>query len=419
MKKVIIISISEDTQELEELIYSLSYEIVQKFVQKVKKLNPKYIIGKGFLESVREYIEDNDVDFVVFNHYLRGSQVYNLEARLKRPVADRIRMILEVFIQRASSEEARLQVELATLNYEIPLVREWIHSAKGGEHPGFLAGGEYAIDQYYEMIRKRIKKIKSKLDTIRHERSLRRAHRKRKGFFSVSIIGYTNAGKSTLLNTLTDKEVIINEKMFSTISTLTGRISKKGFKILLTDTVGFIEDLPPGLVEAFKSTLEEITNSDIILLVVDLSDSYNEILRKIDTCYKILSEMEDQPPVIVVFNKIDKINSTQINNTVERLTEENIVTNYVIISAQDGVNIDQLRSAIFNTLPNQISLELVLPNNDYTSSFINWLFENTLILRNNPVAQNNMYFKLYAPESDLRYIKNQCKGLGAKIIENK
>jgi GTP-binding protein HflX len=419
MKKIILISPIDNTQELEELVYSLDYQVVDKFIQKVKKPNPKYFIGTGFVENIIEFLQENEVDSVIFNHYLKAPQIYYLEKKFRKPVADRIRIILEVFLKRAASEEARLQVELATLNYEIPLVREWIHTAKAGEHPGFLAGGEYAVAQYYDMIRKRIKKIKIKLDKIKTERALRRTQRKRSGFYTVSIIGYTNAGKSTLLNKFTDKDVIVNEKMFSTISTLTGRITKRGFKILLTDTVGFIEDLPPWLIEAFKSTLEEITHSDIILLVVDVSNSIDEIRRKMDTCYKIISEMDYQPPVITVLNKLDKISASQLDDIVKKLSDEKIISNYVAISAQDGLNLERLRTAIFNKLPDQIALELIIPKNDFSSPFINWLYENTLIIKNDQLPENRIYLKIYSPESEIKYIQERCKELDANFIDNR
>jgi GTP-binding protein HflX len=412
------ISPTENTQELEELMYSLDYQVVEKFIQKVKKPNPKYYVGSGFVENIIEYLQENNVESVIFNHYLKAPQIYYLEKKFRKPVADRVRIILELFLQRAASEEARLQVELATLNYEIPLVREWIHSAKAGEHPGFLAGGEYAVDQYYELIRKRLRKIKIKLDKIKNERSVRRTQRKRSGFYMVSIIGYTNAGKSTLLNKLTDKEVLVNEKMFSTIKTLTGRINKRGLKILLTDTVGFIEDLPPWLIEAFKSTLEEITYSDVILLVVDISNDIEEIQRKMNTCYKIISEMENQPPIITVFNKLDKISSSELNNIVKKLKEEKIISSYLAISAKEELNLERLRTAIFNELPDQTSLELIIPKNDFTSSFINWLYDNTLIIKNDQLSEDRIYLKIYTPESELNYIKYQCKELDVNYINN-
>jgi GTP-binding protein HflX len=418
MRKIILISPTENTQELEELVYSLDYQVVDKFIQKVKKPNPKYYVGSGFVENIVEFLEDNEVESVIFNHYLKAPQIYYLEKKFKKPVADRVRIILEVFLERAASEEARLQVELATLNYEIPLVREWIHTAKAGEHPGFLAGGEYAVDQYYELIRKRIKKIKIKLEKIKRERSLRHTQRKRSGFYTVSLIGYTNAGKSTLLNKLTDKDVIVNEKMFSTIKTLTGRITKRGFKILLTDTVGFIEDLPPWLIEAFKSTLEEITNSDIILLVVDVSNDIDEIRRKMNTCYKIISEMEHQPPMITVFNKLDRISPSKLENIIQILKNEKTVSNYVAISALEELNLERLRTVIFNELPDQTSLELIIPKNDFTSSFINWLYDNTLIIKNDQLAEDRIYLKIYSPDSELKYIQDRCQEFGANFINN-
>lgn len=417
MKNVVLISVDSNTTELEELLHSLDYNIVQKFIQKLKKPNPKYFIGSGFANRISEFVSTNDVELVVINQYLKASQLFNLEKIIKKTIFDRIRVILEVFTIRAGSEEARLQVELARLQYETPLVREWIHKAKSGEHPGFLAGGEYAVDQYYEMIRKRMKKIKEKLEKIRGERELRRSHRKRDGFFSASLIGYTNAGKSTLLNKLTSKDVIADEKMFSTLSTLTGRMAGAGVKLLFTDTVGFIEDLPPWLIEAFKSTLEEIMYSDVILLLVDVSNTFDEIARKLSTCYGILAEMENYPPVVVVLNKIDKINPIELDLIVKKLTAEKVISDYVTVSATIGTHLNQLIISVYRHLPDQKYIEVVLSTSTDNAQFINWLMTNTFVVHNEQASGDKFRIKLFTNIHNVGYISEKCTELNAELIQ--
>ncbi len=203
-------------------------------------------------------------------------------------VADRVRVILEIFRRRAGTREARLQVELAKLRYEMPIVREAIHLSKTGERPGFLAGGQHAVERIHERMGKRMSRIRRELDRISDERELRRKHRRRGGFHLVSLAGYTNAGKSSLLTALTEDTAEVEDRVFTTLTTQTRRVESERRDILLTDTVGFIDDLPPWLVEAFHSTLEEIALADVILLVVDASDPPAEVERKLASSLKTL-----------------------------------------------------------------------------------------------------------------------------------
>jgi len=274
----ILISKNDDVKELIALANSLGYEIVETFIQKKERITSHYI-GRGKLEEIKRFIEENDVEIAFVNADLKPSQWYNLENFLGIKVYDRIRLILEVFADRANRREAKLQVKLAKLRYEKPFVRELIHRLKEKERPGFLAGGEYLVADYYEMIKKQMKKIKEELAKIEMERKIRRKDRKEKGFYLVSIAGYTNAGKSSLLKLLTGENVLVEERLFSTLSTTTSKMKqfRKYKPVLLTDTVGFIKNLPHWLIDAFHSTLEEIELADIVVLLIDASDDIDEM----------------------------------------------------------------------------------------------------------------------------------------------
>src|SRR5207245_940614 len=212
----------------------------------------------GKLDEVQGRVEGGGIDAVVFNGELRPTMHYQLERDLGVECYDRLRVLLELFAQRASSREGKLQVELALLQYEVPLLREWIHEADVGERPGFMAGGAQRVDAYYETVKRRIKKIRDELATIRREREVRRTVRKDRGYHLVALAGYANAGKSSLLNVLTDEHVLVEDRMFSTLATTTRSLTGTRKRILLTDTIGFVDGVPFCMGEAFNATLEAI-----------------------------------------------------------------------------------------------------------------------------------------------------------------
>lgn len=373
------ISLDTDVDELTNLTESLNYHIDKIFIQKRTNPNPKYYIGNGKAIEISDYIKDHKVDIVIVNAKLKASQLFNLERILNANVFDRIRLILEIFQDRAYSREAKLQVELARLQYEIPLVNEWIHRSKKGEHPGFLAGGEYAVNQYYDFIRKKIKKNKEKLERLRKERDLRREHRKKFGFYLVSLAGYTNAGKSTLLNNLTSSNVVVEKRVFSTLTTTTRKINETFRQILLTDTVGFIKDLPPWLIEAFHSTLEEIFYSDIILLIIDINEDLDEIINKINTCFQILWNSDNVPPIIPVFNKIDLDEMKNVRNKIKEIKNQNLIDNYLYISAKEKLFLDNLIDRIHEFLPELTKYKLDIYTHE-SKGVINEIKENYHII---------------------------------------
>ena len=287
-----------------------------------------------------------------------------------------------IFKERAKRKEAQLQVQLAELEYEKPYVKELIHRSRSGEHPGLMAGGEYQVDDYFEMLKKQIKLIKQKLKKIEQDRLTQRKHRQQHGFYLVSLAGYTNAGKSTLLNMLTNEEVLAENRLFSTLSTTTRKISEK-IPILLTDTVGFIENLPSWIIKAFHSTLEEIIESDLILLVVDVSDPLPIIHRKIDVSLKELSELHVSSSILLIMNKKDLVTEKEfrfITNDIVRKTQFPI-TDIIGVSSLDAICMIEVVRFIIDHLPDLISLKITLPQTSEIQSFISLLFEITYVLK--------------------------------------
>lgn len=339
------ISKSKDTDEIKGLLDSMQYKVVKEFIQ-LRKGYSKYYVGKGKLYEISDFLNGNKVDRVVVNDNLKPSQWFNMECVLKTEVIDWVRLILEIFVNRAHSREAKLQVELARLKYDIPLISEIVHRTKLGEHPGFLAGGEYRVDQYYYLIRRRIRNIEKRLKKITADREQRRSKRRRK-FYLVSIAGYTNAGKSTIMRNLTGKRVTIDDRPFSSLSSAVGR-TRHDEPILMTDTVGFIQNIPPNLIEAFRSTLEEIYLSDVVVLVLDLTDDVEVMRKKLKTCLEVLFKDKNTPPIIYTFNKVDLLSEKRAEEKVKTLRKEFPFENSIIISAINKKNLESLKSKILS-----------------------------------------------------------------------
>ncbi len=373
-KKAIVISIDPNIEEIEDLIKSLDYEVIDSFIQNKDYPDVNYYVGSGKVEEIDDFIKNSEekIDLAVVNGKLKPSQWFNLEKKFKIDVFDRITLILNIFERRADRKEARLQVRLAQIQYERSFVRELIHRARAGEHPGFMAGGEYQVDDYYENLKKQIKKIKKNLDTIRQSRSIRRKNRHSGGFYLVSLCGYTNAGKSSLLNILSKGEVKVEDKLFSTLSTTTRKITNSGLPILVTDTVGFIEDLPSLIVDAFHSTLEEIKLADFVILVVDFSEDLETIKDKLKISLKELTDLGVESPIIIAFNKIDLLDSSKVLNKFEEIRSLSICKDkkMALISAKNQQNIDDLIDVVYSTLPKLKKYTIKLPINNQSQSLV-------------------------------------------------
>ncbi len=326
-----------DSREFIPLIESLGHEIAG-IVEFSEGKNPRYFISRGKIEEVRDYL--GEADMVIIDGILKSSQWYNLEKELGVEVKDKVGMIIDIFADRAKSKEAMLQVEYARLKYQIPMLRELVHHARMGEHAGWHGAGEYEVADYYEMIRRKMTRIKRELEKIKKHREERRKRRREEGFVLVGIAGYTNSGKSTLLNALTASDMIAEERMFSTLATKTSRIERE--RILVTDTVGFVEDMPPWLISAFEPTLEEIYSADVVLLVLDGSDEIEEFRRKMNVSLDILLG-KIHGVLVPVINKIDVAND--LDEKVDVLKD---LGDPVLVSARTGKGMEDLISRIMD-----------------------------------------------------------------------
>ena len=362
---------NEDVRELEELASSAGYTVIYEVIQRRERPEATTFVGRGKIEEIKTLLSIKSVDLLLIDGVLKPSQHFNLENTLKVECIDRVRLVLNIFTTRANDRESKLQVERARLQYEVPLLKEWIHSAKKGEHPGFLGGGEYAVDVYYDLIKKRIKKIEEELRSINQTHVIRRGQRQKRGQALVSLAGYTNAGKSALLNALTGGTVLVENRMFSTLSTTTRKIRDIDRTILITDTIGFLDDLPPFVIEAFKNTIEEIFTADLVLLTVDSSEPREEIKRKILTSKKILYPDLSPERVILVLNKIDIGPGRHLDEKV--LSEWIECAAIVKVSAKTGDGIDTLMDLISKYFTPPHRFEMILPYSERSESFISSL----------------------------------------------
>ena len=341
-------SLETSMKELSDLVFADGAEVVGEVTQNILKFNPKYLIGSGKVDEIKEMVELLEVDAVVFNDELSGIQVRNLEKRIKKKVIDRTNLILDIFGLRATTYEAKLQVELAMLEYQLPRLLGIDGWSRTGGGIGTRGPGEQIIETDRRRLKREIDKIKEKLDKAKKTRDTTRTRRLDSNIPIVSLVGYTNAGKSTILNRLKDEdsgEVSVRNMLFETLdpSSRKARLLS-GREFIISDTVGFVSKLPTKIVEAFKSTLEEIKYSDLILHVIDASSEDLEI--QYNTTMGILKDIDVlDKNIITVFNKVDKINIYDINLPLKVLPDKK-----VYISAKKDENMDELLKVIEDNL---------------------------------------------------------------------
>ncbi len=372
---VLLVSLSDDTGEIEALLDSAGHRVIDRIIQRRDHPEPQTFIGRGKLEQVKDRLGRGDAALVVFNGELRPTMHYHLEQELEVECYDRLRVLLELFAQRAATREAKLQVELALLQYEVPLLREWIHVADIGERPGFMAGGELRVDAYYETVKRRLKKIKDELETIRRERDVRRQLRKERGYHLVALSGYANAGKSSLLNVLTKEHVLVDARMFSTLSTTTRTLPGLRRRILLTDTVGFVDGVPFWMIDAFNATLEEIYQADLVLLLVDAADPVEEIRRKVRLAARTLLPKVSVESILPVLTKVDLLPPDTLAGKVAVLTESELHRPPLLLSAKTGEGLEDLRRTIQDTFAYPLEFHLILPLDPESEGKLHWLHE--------------------------------------------
>jgi GTP-binding protein HflX len=341
----------DDLVELKALAESAGAVVVDKFRQKISSINPSTYIGKGKAQMLAERVRRYKAEVVIFDNDLSPGQIRELEKLVGVKVLDRSELILDIFASRAKTHQAKLQVELAQLEYTYPrLTRMWLHldtvaGAGGATAAGVVGGigtrgpGEKQLEIDRRLVNKRITELKRELAQI-DKRKLREI-KGRKGLFKVCLVGYTNAGKSTLMNALTDAGVHVEDRLFATLDTRTRRFRLEGgIEVLLSDTVGFVRNLPHQLIASFKATLEEAVNADLLLHVVDVSSS--EAPEQIESVNNVLGEIGCmETPILILINKTDILSKRDVIDMLETLYPEAIS-----ISAKTGVGLEKLYEAI-------------------------------------------------------------------------
>ena len=335
---------------------------VKSFIQKLDHPDKRTYVGKGKMEEIREYIEAENIDLVVVDDELTPSQLRNLERELNRRILDRTTLILDIFAKRARTSIAKTQVELAQYQYMLPrLTRLWTHLERQRGGIGMRGPGETQIETDRRIILDKISLLKEKLRSIDKQKILQRKNRE--SLVRVALVGYTNVGKSTLMNLLSKSDIFAENKLFATLDTTVRKVVIENLPFLLTDTVGFIRKLPHGLVESFKSTLDEVREADLLIHVVDISHrDYEEQINEVN---KTLQEIDAiSKPTILVFNKIDAYTyiekepddltpMTKDNFSLEMLQNHWMAKNTdhtLFISAGKKINIEQLRSLMYEEI---------------------------------------------------------------------
>jgi GTPase len=336
----------DSMEELAELANSAGAEVVDTVTQKLQKPTAPYYIGKGKAELIKESFKDQQVTSVIFDDELSPAQGRNLENLLSRKVLDRTQLILDIFAQRARSREGRLQIELAQLQYLLPrLTRMWTHLSRQTGGIGTRGPGETQLEVDRRRVQERIARLERELEGVRRVRSVQRQGRKRHQWPVASVVGYTNAGKSTLLNLLTGADVVAEDKLFATLDPTTRSLTLPNRqRLLLTDTVGFLRKLPHTLIESFKATLEEVSEADLLIHVVDLSHPrVDEHIEAVDTVVKELGAFGKE--TLMVFNKIDALENEAL---IETYTKK--FPGSVAISAKTGARVSGLVHALQDEL---------------------------------------------------------------------
>ena len=333
-------------QEAKSLAESMiGWSVVKVFTQKYLN-HAEYGVGSGKAHEIEEFLKEYpNVKYVIVDEHLTSKKLFNLEKLLGVKVIDRERLILDIFYARATTNEARLQIQLAEIKYEMPRVRETAKISAGSERPGKGGSGEYEVDVKFRDLKRRMSFIKEKLAEAKSKRDLYYQQRKKIGMPIVSLVGYTSAGKTTLFNLLTSEHKETSASLFTTLSTTTRSLKvDEKTSVLLTDTVGFVSRLPTYMIDAFKSTLEESLAADLILLLIDCFEPLQDIKIRYSSCWQVLDELKvNRAKVFVVLTKYDdNIDAQKIDEIIKALRLENPL----VISSKTGYGIHKLKTII-------------------------------------------------------------------------
>ncbi len=368
------------------------------------------------MEELAKMVEDLGAEKVIFDNPLRTLQNYNLAKATHVEVIDRFQLILEIFRARATTTEGQMQIQLATLQNELKHAKEKVRLSRGTEQPGFMGIGVYEADVYRDAIKLQVQTIRKKLSRIREKRVLQRERRTELGFLTISLAGYTSAGKSTLFNALTDECALVEKALFTTLSTQTRIIEFSNRKFLLTDTVGFIDRLPISLIEAFHSTLEETIFSDLIVLVVDFKEPLPMIEKKIRVCTETIDRLGASGiPVITALNKVDRLCPEEQKEKFEAIKDK--IKNPILLSAKCKTNLDELRKHILRILENYQAAKISVPLSGNVMPFISWIHQKADIHKEE-FTNTSVEVDFEANPAVMEQVKRKVQDLNGKFELN-
>ncbi len=397
----------EHLDELEFLTQTAGAEVVGRFYQERENIDSSFFVGKGKVEEIARFVEDKKIDLVIFENQLSPTQIRNLEKVIKCKVIDKPALILDIFASNARTAEAKTQVELAQLQYLLPrLTRQWTHLSKQYGGIGTKGPGETQIETDRRLIGTRISMLKQKLEKIDEQRKTQR--QQRSGFVRLSLVGYTNVGKSTLLNILTDAGVYVENKLFATLDTSTKLLKEINGKrlpkpMLISDTVGFIRNLPHSLIESFKSTLAEVVEADILLHVIDISlENFDDQITVVNETLKEIKA--DEKPVIMVFNKVDKLGNAELVHDLKLKYRDS-----VFISASKGINLSNLYKKIYSFVEDDLAEAVIkIPLSNGVYKIVNDLHSKVEVLKEE-YLDDSIKIKIKATKNEIIRIKKSIK----------
>jgi GTP-binding protein HflX len=359
--------------EFKKLAEAAGYTVVATMEQ-VRETDARYQIGAGKVEELAALVKETGAEKILFDNPLKPVQSYNLAKVTGVEAVDRFKLILEIFTKRATTTEAKLQIQLATMRYELAHAKERVRLTKMKEQPGFMGLGAYEADVYHDAVHRQVQTIRGKLRKIREKRLLHRERRAELGFLAISLAGYTSAGKSSLFNALTAERARVDKVLFTTLSTTTRLVGISKRQFLLTDTVGFIDRLPLTLIDAFHSTLEETIYSDLILLVLDISEPLEKIEKKNSVCLETIERIGASGiHIITVLNKIDLLTEAETKQKLEALKAK--TKNPILISALQQTNLELLKQEILKKLEDYVHASFSVPLTNETMPFMSWVHE--------------------------------------------
>lgn len=399
--------------ELKQLAESAGYTVVDRMEQ-TRQPDARYQIGAGKVEELAALVKEKGAERIIFDNRLKPVQAYNIAKATKVEAIDRFQLILEIFTRRATTTEAKLQIQLATMKLELTHAKQKVRLTKKGEQPGFMGLGAYEVDVYSNAIKLQIQNIQKKLVKIREKRLLHRERREELGFCGISLAGYTAAGKTSLFNALTEETLRVGNKgLFTTLSTTTRLVEFEAREFLLTDTVGFIDRLPLMLIEAFQSTLEETIYSDVIVLVLDFGEPLETVENKNKICLETIDRIGASGiPLITALNKIDKLSDSELQRRLEVLGGK--LKNPVPISALHRTNLDQLKQAVLGNFEALMQASFTVPLANETMPFLSWV-HNCANVKKTDYANNSAQVVFEADPSFVEGVRKRVEKFGGKL----